>query len=72
MVHTASPIKSSGTPHGRTTGATGRTRRAEEVSTAAFERFPDIHVTIEDIFAEGDKLVVRNKWQAMDHDGPEN
>lgn len=27
---------------------------------AAFERFPDIHVTIEDIIAEGDKVVVRN------------
>ncbi len=26
----------------------------------AFKRFPDIHVTIEDIIAEGDKVVVRN------------
>ena len=33
---------------------------------AAFQRFPDIHVTIEDIVAEGDKVVVRNKWHATD------
>jgi predicted ester cyclase len=32
----------------------------------AFRRFPDIHVTIEDIIAEGDKVVVRNKWRATD------
>lgn len=33
---------------------------------AAFKRFPDIHVTIEDIIAEGDKVVVRNTWSATD------
>ncbi len=33
---------------------------------AAFQRFPDIHVTIEDIIAEGDKVVVRNTWRATD------
>ena len=33
---------------------------------AAFRRFPDIHVTIEDIIAEGDKVVVRNRWRATD------
>jgi predicted ester cyclase len=33
---------------------------------AAFKRFPDIHVTIEDIIAEDDKVVVRNTWQATD------
>jgi hypothetical protein len=30
---------------------------------AAFKRFPDIHVTIEDIIAEGDKVAVRNTWR---------
>jgi hypothetical protein len=25
--------------------------------------FPDLHVTIEDIIAEGDKVVVRNVWR---------
>ena len=33
---------------------------------AAFKRFPNIHVTIEDIIAEGDKVVVRNTWRATD------
>ena len=33
---------------------------------AAFKRFPDIQVTIEDIIAEGDKVVVRNVWRATD------
>jgi predicted ester cyclase len=33
---------------------------------AAFKRFPDIHVTIEDIIAEGEKVVVRNTWRATD------
>jgi predicted SnoaL-like aldol condensation-catalyzing enzyme len=33
---------------------------------AAFKRFPDLHVTIEDIIAEGDKVVVRNRWRATD------
>ena len=35
---------------------------------AAFKRFPDIHVTIEDIIAEGDKVVVRNTWRATDRE----
>ncbi len=35
---------------------------------AAFQKFPDIHVTIEDIIAEGDKVVVRNTWHATDRD----
>ena len=33
---------------------------------AAFKKYPDIHVTIEDIVAEGDKVVVRNTWRATD------
>jgi predicted SnoaL-like aldol condensation-catalyzing enzyme len=33
---------------------------------AAFKRYPDIRVTIEDIIAEGDKVVVRNRWQATE------
>jgi len=32
----------------------------------AFKRYPDLRVTIEDIIAEGDKVVVRNRWQATD------
>ena len=33
---------------------------------AAFQRFPDIHVTIEDMIAEGEKVVMRNTWRATD------
>jgi predicted SnoaL-like aldol condensation-catalyzing enzyme len=33
---------------------------------AAFKRYPDLRVTIEDIIAEGDKIVVRNRWQATE------
>jgi predicted SnoaL-like aldol condensation-catalyzing enzyme len=32
----------------------------------AYKKFPDIHVTIEDLIAEGDKVVVRNKWTGTD------
>jgi predicted SnoaL-like aldol condensation-catalyzing enzyme len=32
----------------------------------ALELFPDMHVTIEDVIAEGDKVVVRNVWTATD------
>jgi predicted ester cyclase len=29
-------------------------------------RFPDLHVTIEDMIAEDDKVVCRNTWRATD------
>lgn len=32
----------------------------------ALKKFPDLHVTIEDIVAEEDKVVVRNTWRATD------
>ncbi len=32
----------------------------------AFKRFPDLTVTIEDMIAEGDKVVVRNTWRGTD------
>jgi predicted ester cyclase len=35
----------------------------------ALKLFPDIHVTIHDIIAEGDKVVVRNTWTATDPAG---
>jgi predicted ester cyclase len=33
---------------------------------AAYEKWPDLHVTVEDILAEGDKVMVRNVWRATD------
>ena len=32
----------------------------------ALKRFPDLHVQIEDMIAEDDKVVVRNRWTATD------
>jgi predicted SnoaL-like aldol condensation-catalyzing enzyme len=32
----------------------------------ALKRFPDLHVTIEDMIAEDDRVVVRNHWTATD------
>ena len=33
---------------------------------AAYQKWPDLHVTIEDIIAERDKVMVRNTWRATD------
>jgi predicted SnoaL-like aldol condensation-catalyzing enzyme len=33
---------------------------------AALKRFPDLHVNIEDMVAEDDRVVVRNHWTATD------
>jgi ketosteroid isomerase-like protein len=35
---------------------------AKDYVGGAMRRLPDLHVTIEDIIAEGDKVVVRNRW----------
>ena len=32
----------------------------------AYKKFPDLHVTINDIIAEDDKVVVRNTWQGTE------
>ncbi len=37
---------------------------AKQYLAAVFLRFPDMHVTIEDMIAEGDRVVVRNRWRA--------
>lgn len=39
---------------------------AKQYVGGAYQRFPDIHVTIEDLIAEGDKVVVRNHWTGTD------
>ena len=33
---------------------------------AAHQKWPDLHVDIEDMIAEGDKVMVRNAWRATD------
>jgi predicted ester cyclase len=32
----------------------------------ALQKFPDLHVAIDDMIAEGDRVVVRNHWTATD------
>jgi predicted ester cyclase len=32
----------------------------------ALQRFPDLHVAIDDMIAEDDRVVVRNRWTATD------
>ncbi len=39
---------------------------AKQYVGGAYKRFPDIHVTIEDMIAEDDKVVVRNRWTGTD------
>lgn len=49
-------------PPGTPPGPEGAMRYVGE----AVKKFPDLHVTIDDIIAEGDKVVVRNTWRASD------
>jgi predicted ester cyclase len=49
-------------PPGTASGAAG----AKQYVGNALKRFPDMKVTIEDIVAEQDKVVVRNVWRATD------
>jgi predicted ester cyclase len=39
---------------------------AKQYVGGAYKKFPDIHVTIEDMIAEDDKVVVRNRWTGTD------
>lgn len=41
---------------------------AKQYVGGALKRVPDMHVTIEDIVAEGDKVVVRNTWAGTDRE----
>ncbi len=41
---------------------------AQTMMEGAYQRWPDLHVTVEDILAEGDKVMVRNAWHATDSD----
>jgi predicted ester cyclase len=39
---------------------------AKQYVSAALQRFPDMHVTLNDVIAEGDKVVVRNTWRGTE------
>ena len=39
---------------------------AKTMMEGAYQKWPDLHVTVADILAEGDKVMVRNAWHATD------
>ena len=39
---------------------------AKTMMEGAYLKWPDLHVAVEDILAEGDKVMVRNVWHATD------
>lgn len=49
-------------PTGMAPGPAG----AIQYVSGALKRFPDLHLQIEDMIAEDDKVVVRNHWTATD------
>lgn len=49
-------------PRGTPPGPAG----AKQYVGGALKKFPDMKVVVEDIIAEGDKVVVRNVWRATD------
>jgi len=42
---------------------------AKTMMEKAYQRWPDLSVVVEDIMAEGDKVMVRNKWTATESNG---
>lgn len=49
-------------PGGQPTGVEGD----EQMMIAMYQRMPDLHLTIEDMIADGDKVVCRNVWRWTD------
>ena len=49
-------------PGGKPTGVDGD----EQMMIGMYKTMPDLHLTIEDIIAEGDKVVCRNIWRWTD------
>jgi predicted ester cyclase len=39
---------------------------AKQMMERTYLKYPDLHVTVEDILAEGDKVMVRNVWRGTD------
>ena len=49
-------------PGGKPTGVDGD----EQMMIGMYKAMPDLHLTIEDIIAEGDRVVCRNTWRWTD------
>jgi predicted ester cyclase len=52
-------------PGGKPTGVEGD----EQMMLGMYKAMPDLHLTIEDLIAEGDKVVCRNIWRWTDASG---
>jgi predicted ester cyclase len=52
--------------HDEPTGVEVGPEAAKKMMEAAYKRWPDLHVTVEDILAEDDKVMVRNSWTATE------
>lgn len=52
--------------HDEPTGVEVGPEAAKKMMEAAYKRWPDLKVTVEDILAEDDKVVVRNSWLATE------
>ena len=49
-------------PGGKPTGIDGN----EQMMVAMYKNMPDLHITVEEMIAEGDKIVCRNIWRWTD------
>jgi predicted ester cyclase len=54
-------------PDGKPTGVEGD----ERLMLGLYQRMPDLHLTIEDMIAEGEKVMCRNVWRWTDPSGRE-
>jgi predicted ester cyclase len=52
--------------HDEPTGIEVGIESAKAMMEKAYLRWPDLHVTVEDILAEGDRVMVRNRWTATE------
>ena len=52
-------------PDGRPTGVEGD----QQLMLGLYRNLPDLHLTIEDMIAEGDKVMCRNIWRWTDSSG---
>jgi predicted ester cyclase len=52
--------------HDEPGGAVAGPLAAKTMMENAYLRWPDLHVVVEDILAEGDKVMVRNVWTATE------
>jgi predicted ester cyclase len=55
--------------HDEPTGVEVGMDAARLMMERAYKRWPDLNVEVKDILAEGDKVMVRNRWTGIENDG---